>query len=70
MHYFDFSCRAGIHLPTLEVKFKGVSVDAQVYKGDRALPTILNSYRNLVEVGLNLSIVPGLSQLLCILKNH
>ena len=43
-------CRAGIHLPTVEVKFKGITVDAEVYKGNRALPTLTNSYRNLIEV--------------------
>ncbi|KAK9836509.1 hypothetical protein WJX74_001987 [Apatococcus lobatus] len=41
--------RAGIHLPTIEIKFKGITVDAEVYKGNRALPTITNSYRNMIE---------------------
>ena len=43
-------CRAGVHLPTVMVKFKDVTVDAEVYKGNRALPTLTNSYRNFVEV--------------------
>ena len=37
-------------MPTLEVKFKGITVDAEVYKGNRALPTIVNGYRNVIEV--------------------
>lgn len=43
-------CRAGVHLPTVMVKFKDITVDAEVYKGNRALPTLTNSYRNFVEV--------------------
>ena len=51
----DSGCRAGIHLPTVEVRFSGITVDAEVYKGDRALPTLTNSYRNLIEVTLESS---------------
>jgi len=43
-------CRVGVQQPTVEVRFQNLSVNAEVYVGTRALPTILNFYRNIVEV--------------------
>ncbi|KAH9560799.1 hypothetical protein CY35_06G126700 [Sphagnum magellanicum] len=41
--------RVGVQQPTVEVRFQNFSVNAEVYVGTRALPTILNFYRNIVE---------------------
>ncbi|GAB2273767.1 transcription factor [Dionaea muscipula] len=40
---------AGIRLPTVEVRFKDLKVEADVYVGTRALPTIPNVARNIAE---------------------
>lgn len=41
--------RAGIQMPTVEVRFDDISVNTSVYVGSRALPSVINSYRNFVE---------------------
>lgn len=41
--------RAGVDVPTVEVRMKGLSIDTTVYVGSRALPTLINSYRNVIE---------------------
>ena len=33
----------------MEVRFKDLHIGASVYLGDRALPTLTNSYRNIIE---------------------
>ena len=43
-------CRVGIELPSVEVRFEGLEVDAQAYAAGRELPSIFNAYRNWVEV--------------------
>jgi hypothetical protein len=43
-------CRVGLELPTIEVRFKDINVEAQVYVGSRALPTLLNFFVNVIEV--------------------
>lgn len=43
-------CRVGIELPQIEVRYEHLSVEADVYVGARALPTLLNSAINVVEV--------------------
>jgi hypothetical protein len=42
--------RVGIQQPTVEVRFQNLFVNAEVYVGNRALPTLLNFTRNIVEV--------------------
>lgn len=42
--------RVGIELSKVEVRFEELSVEADVHVGGRALPTVLNSYRNFAEV--------------------
>ena len=37
-------------MSAVEVRFKNLSVDADVHVGGRALPTVLNSLLNVVEV--------------------
>ncbi|CAK9174554.1 unnamed protein product [Ilex paraguariensis] len=44
--------KVGISLPTVEVRFEHLSVEADCYVGDRALPTLPNAARNMVESGL------------------
>ena len=41
--------RVGIELPTVEVRFEHLSLFADVYVGDRALPSLINFTRDLVE---------------------
>ena len=43
--------RVGIEQPSVEVRFEDLKVEAKVYVGNRAVPTVINSYRNFVEVG-------------------
>jgi hypothetical protein len=45
--------RVGIQLPTIEVRYENVCVEAECYVGDRALPTLVNAARNALEVTLN-----------------
>jgi hypothetical protein len=40
----------GIELPQIEVRYEHLSVEADVHVGARALPTLLNSAINLLEV--------------------
>jgi hypothetical protein len=40
----------GIQQPTVEVRFQNLFINAEVYVGNRALPTLLNFTRNIVEV--------------------
>lgn len=42
--------RVGIEIPTVEVRFEHLNVNAEVYVGSRALPTIFNFSVNLLEV--------------------
>ncbi|WVZ79813.1 hypothetical protein U9M48_027347 [Paspalum notatum var. saurae] len=46
--------RVGIELPTVEVRFEQLTVEAQCHVGSRALPTLLNTARNIVEGALRL----------------
>ena len=42
--------RVGIDIPTIEVRFEHLRVEAEAYIGQRALPTIFNFFANLMEV--------------------
>jgi hypothetical protein len=48
--FLCFVCRVGIHLPTLEVRYENLTIDANCFVGDRALPTLKNATLNFVEV--------------------
>ncbi|CAL5422925.1 unnamed protein product [Camellia sinensis] len=62
--------RVGIDLPTIEVQFEHLNVDAEAYVGGRALPTILNFSINLFEGFLNyLHVVPSRKKPLSILHD-
>jgi hypothetical protein len=45
-------CRAKIAPSTVEVRFKDLTVEAMIYLGNRSVPSVLNSYRNALEVTL------------------
>ncbi|KAK3002200.1 hypothetical protein RJ639_021006, partial [Escallonia herrerae] len=45
--------KVGINLPTVEVRFEHLTVQADCYIGDRALPTLPNVARNIVESALS-----------------
>ncbi|KAK1422304.1 hypothetical protein QVD17_25323 [Tagetes erecta] len=52
--------KVGISLPTIEVRYQNLSIEADCYVGERALPTLLNTARNSFEsllsyVGINLT---------------
>ncbi|WJX16311.1 transcription factor [Trifolium repens] len=62
--------RVGLELPTIEVRFKDINVEAKVYVGSRALPTLLNFFVNVIEGCLNnLQIIPSPKKQLHILQN-
>ncbi|KAL6615974.1 hypothetical protein ACP70R_038244 [Stipagrostis hirtigluma subsp. patula] len=46
--------RAGIQIPTVEVRFRNLSVEAECHVGTRALPTLANATRDLCEAVLGL----------------
>lgn len=41
-----YFCRVGIELPTIEVRFENLSIEAKCHVGGRALPTLYNVFRN------------------------
>ncbi|PSS01153.1 Pleiotropic drug resistance protein [Actinidia chinensis var. chinensis] len=45
--------RVGIDLPTIEVRFEHLNVDAEAYVGSRALPTMFNFFANMSQDFLN-----------------
>lgn len=47
-----FACyyRVAIEIPKIEVRFENLSVEGDAYVGTRALPTLLNSTLNVIEV--------------------
>ncbi|CAK8570044.1 unnamed protein product [Lathyrus sativus] len=62
--------RVGIDIPTVEVRFEHVNVEAQVYVGGRALPSLFNFFVNGLEGFLNyLHVVPSPKKSLHILQN-
>ncbi|KAL5697556.1 ABC transporter G member 36 [Ranunculus cassubicifolius] len=44
--------KVGIQLPTVEVRFEHLRIEADCYLGNRALPTLLNTARDIFESGL------------------
>ncbi|KAL6330920.1 hypothetical protein AAG906_009348 [Vitis piasezkii] len=62
--------RVSLDLPTIEVRFENLNVEAEAYVGSRALPTILNSYFNQMEGLLNfLHILPSKKRKISVLHN-
>ncbi|CAJ1898885.1 unnamed protein product [Sphenostylis stenocarpa] len=62
--------RVGIELPTIEVRFENLNVEAEVHAGTRALPTFTNFMVNIVEGLVNsLHILPSRRKTINILRN-
>jgi hypothetical protein len=53
-----FSFRVGIDIPTIEVRYERLTVEAEAYVGSRALPTFTNFTIGAVEVNLSCKILP------------
>lgn len=43
-------CRVGIDLPTIEVRYEHLKVEAEAYVGSRALPSFFNFTFGILEV--------------------
>lgn len=69
--FFCFTnSRVGIRLPTVEVRFQNLTVEADSYVGSRALPTLPNVALNLLESALGIfGISTAKRTKLTILKN-
>lgn len=39
-----------MEIPSVEVRFENLTIESSVYIGSRALPSVLNAYRNFFEV--------------------
>ncbi|XP_028056720.1 ABC transporter G family member 39-like isoform X2 [Camellia sinensis] len=62
--------RVSLDLPTIEVRFENLNVDAEAYVGSRGLPTIINSFLNVIEgVSNYLHILPNQKKRFSILHN-
>ncbi|XP_039117422.1 ABC transporter G family member 35-like isoform X1 [Dioscorea cayenensis subsp. rotundata] len=62
--------RVGIELPTIEVRYEHLNIEAEAYVGNRGLPTVLNSAINVLEVIANkLHILPSRKRPLSILHD-
>lgn len=48
--FIECNDRVGIDLPTIEVRFDHLKVEAEVHVGGRALPTFVNFMSNFVDV--------------------
>ncbi|KAJ7535346.1 hypothetical protein O6H91_12G029400 [Diphasiastrum complanatum] len=61
--------RVGIQLPTIEVRFENLTVEAKSHVGKRSLPTVWNASRNTVEGFLDiLGLIPHKKTRISILK--
>ncbi|XP_074275947.1 pleiotropic drug resistance protein 1-like [Silene latifolia] len=62
--------RVGIEIPTIEVRYENLNVEAEVFVGSRALPTFINFITNMVEGVLNsFHLLPNRKKHLSILRN-
>lgn len=65
-----FLFRVGIDIPTIEVRFENLNIEAEVYVGSRALPSFVNFMTNIVEGFLNiLHVLPNRKKHLTILQD-
>ncbi|KVH92050.1 AAA+ ATPase domain-containing protein [Cynara cardunculus var. scolymus] len=51
---FHVGCRAKVTLPSVEVRYEHLNIEADCFIGDRALPTLANTVRNIAESALTL----------------
>ncbi|XVE88990.1 hypothetical protein DITRI_Ditri19aG0114000 [Diplodiscus trichospermus] len=62
--------RVGIELPTIEVRFEHLNIEAEAFAGASALPTVLNFTTSIFEGFLNdMGILPSRKKKLTILKD-
>ncbi|CAI8614404.1 unnamed protein product [Vicia faba] len=62
--------RVGINLPTIEVRFNHLNIEAEASVGSRSLPTLTNFMVNIVEVLLSsVHVLPSRKQHLSVLKD-
>ncbi|XP_059293144.1 pleiotropic drug resistance protein 1 [Lycium ferocissimum] len=62
--------RVGIELPTIEVRYEHLNIEAEAYVGSRGLPTFMNFMTNFLETLLNtLHILPSRKRQITILKD-
>ncbi|MCD7463338.1 transcription factor [Datura stramonium] len=62
--------RVGIELPSIEVRYEHLTIEADTYIGSRALPTFINFMTNYLETMLNsLHILPNRKRKLTILND-
>ncbi|KAJ6820441.1 ABC transporter G family member 36-like isoform X1 [Iris pallida] len=62
--------RVGIDIPTIEVRYENLNLEAEAYVGNRGLPTIFNSTINILEALANiLHILPSRKKSLSILQD-
>ncbi|KAL1552517.1 transcription factor [Salvia divinorum] len=62
--------RVGIEIPTIEVRFQNLNIDAHAYSAKRSLPTFINFNINIIEGFLNaLHILPSQKKPFTILKD-
>lgn len=62
--------RVGIDIPTIEVRYENLNIEAEAYVGNRGLPTIFNSMINVLESLANtLHILPSRKKPLSILED-
>ena len=56
--------RVGIELPTIEVRFEHLNIEAEAYVGSRGLPTVINFTFNMLEVTLLINMHLGVCDLI------
>ncbi|XVE52142.1 hypothetical protein DITRI_Ditri02bG0098700 [Diplodiscus trichospermus] len=62
--------KVGIKLPTIEVRFQHLNIDAVAYVGSRALPTVFSYYTNMVESFLSyIHVLPSRKKKIRILRD-
>ncbi|KAK7261881.1 hypothetical protein RIF29_28204 [Crotalaria pallida] len=62
--------RVGLDIPTIEVRYEHLKIEAEAFVGSRALPSFINSFSNVIEGFLNfLHIVPTKKKHVTILKD-
>ncbi|XP_056166397.1 pleiotropic drug resistance protein 1-like [Syzygium oleosum] len=62
--------RVGLDIPTIEVRFEHLNVEAEAHEGSRALPTVINFCTNILEGFFNfLHILPSRKKHLTILQD-
>jgi len=51
---FSYYYRVGLDIPTIEVRYQNLKVDAEAFVGSRALPSFINAVTNVVEVRIDI----------------